>query len=74
MTTALNEFFEGKWVAPVWNPAPEIQHCIKCHGPETPVQKARAWNQQGHMDCLMCHTDHTSLIGLDGQTGPAHSA
>ena len=60
VTTALNEFFEGKWVAPVWNPSPEIQHYIKCHGPDTPAQKARKWNQQGHMECLMCHTDHTA--------------
>ena len=59
-TTALNEFFDGKWVAPVWSPSPEIQHCIKCHGPDIPTQKARKWNQQGHMECLMCHEDHTA--------------
>jgi hypothetical protein len=60
VATALNEFFDGKWVPPVWNPSPEIQHCIKCHGPGTPTQKARKWNQQGHMECLMCHADHTA--------------
>jgi len=59
VTTALNEFFDGKWVAPVWNPSPEVQHCIKCHGPSSPAQPARKWNQQGHMECLMCHADHT---------------
>jgi hypothetical protein len=60
VTLALNEFFDGKWVAPVWKPSPEIEHCIKCHGPEVPTQKVRKWNQQGHMECLMCHTDHTA--------------
>jgi len=60
VTTALNEFFEGKWVAPVWLPSKEIEHCIGCHGPGTPAQKPRRWNQQGHMDCLMCHEDHTA--------------
>ena len=60
VTTALNEFFDGKWVAPVWNPSPEAAHCVKCHGPTTPTQKARRWNQQGHMECLMCHEDHTA--------------
>jgi hypothetical protein len=60
VTTALNEFFDGKWVAPAWKPSDEITHCIKCHGPSTPTQKARKWNQQGHMECLMCHADHTA--------------
>jgi hypothetical protein len=35
------------------------ERCARCHGPDTPTQKAKRWNQQGHMDCLMCHTDHT---------------
>jgi len=60
VATPLNGFFDGKWVTPVWNPSPQIQHCIKSHGPETRTQKARKWNQQGHMECLMCHTDHTA--------------
>jgi hypothetical protein len=60
VTTALNEFHEGKWVAPVWEPSDDVMHCIKCHGPDAATQKARRWNQQGHMDCLMCHTDHTT--------------
>jgi len=33
---------------------------VKCHGPDTATQKARKWNQQGHMDCRMCHDDHTA--------------
>lgn len=60
VTTAMNEFFEGKWVAPVWQPSKGIEHCIGCHGPGTPEKKPRRWNQQGHMECLMCHTDHTA--------------
>jgi hypothetical protein len=59
VTLALNEYFAGAWVAPVWKPSPEVEHCVKCHGPDTAVQKARKWNQQGHMDCLACHDDHT---------------
>jgi hypothetical protein len=39
VTTALNEFFDGKWVAPVWQPSKGIEHCIGCHGPGTPTQK-----------------------------------
>ena len=60
VTGALNEYFAGNWVPPVWKPSPEVEHCVKCHGPDTATQKARKWNQQGHMDCLMCHTDHTA--------------
>jgi hypothetical protein len=60
VTTALNEFFDGKWVAPAWQPSQQIEHCIGCHGPGTPTQKPRRWNQQGHMECLMCHDDHTA--------------
>jgi anaerobic selenocysteine-containing dehydrogenase len=26
---------------------------------QVPAQKAMNWNQQGHMDCVMCHGDHT---------------
>jgi hypothetical protein len=60
VTLALNEYFAGKWVAPAWKPAPEIEHCVKCHGPDTAAQPARKWTQQGHMGCLDCHTDHTA--------------
>jgi hypothetical protein len=60
VTQQLNEFFEGKWTPPVWVPSKETEHCVRCHGPDTPTQKAKRWNQQGHMDCLLCHTDHTA--------------
>jgi len=60
VTLALNEYFAGKWVAPAWKPSDQIAHCVKCHGPGTETQKARRWNQQGHNECLMCHTDHTA--------------
>jgi len=59
VTLALNEFFDGKWKPPVWKPAKGVEHCVSCHGPDVPPQKAMSWNQQGHMDCVMCHTDHT---------------
>ncbi len=39
--------------------AAKIERCIGCHGPGTPAQKPRRWNQQGHMECLMCHEDRT---------------
>lgn len=60
VTLALNDFFAGTWVAPAWNPSDEIAHCVSCHGPATATKKARRWNQQGHMECVMCHEDHTS--------------
>jgi hypothetical protein len=60
VTMALNEFFAGTWVAPAWQPSEGTAHCVKCHGPDTKTQKARKWNQQGHNECLMCHTDHTA--------------
>jgi Putative redox-active protein (C_GCAxxG_C_C) len=61
VTLALNEFFDGKWKPPVWKPDKEVWHCVGCHGPDAALapQKAMNWNQQGHMDCLMCHADHT---------------
>jgi hypothetical protein len=59
VTLALNEFFAGKWVAPSWSPSDETQHCVGCHGPATETKKAFRWNQQGHMECLSCHEDHT---------------
>ncbi|UCG72859.1 MAG: C_GCAxxG_C_C family protein [Chromatiales bacterium] len=60
VTLALNEFFKGEWVAPAWKPSEEISHCVMCHGPSTATKKAPRWNQQGHMECLMCHRDHTT--------------
>jgi len=59
---ALNEYFDGTWTPPVWKPSGEVEHCVSCHGPDTAKQKAMKWNQQGHMDCVMCHTDHTKLM------------
>jgi Putative redox-active protein (C_GCAxxG_C_C) len=59
VTHYLNEFFEGKWTPAVWTPSPETEHCVRCHGPDTATHRADMWDQQGHMECLMCHTDHT---------------
>ncbi|MCU0975220.1 MAG: C-GCAxxG-C-C family protein [Steroidobacteraceae bacterium] len=59
VTTALNEYSAGKWVPPVWKPSSETAHCAHCHGPDYGEQKAKQWNQQGHMECMLCHTDHT---------------
>jgi hypothetical protein len=58
-TLALNEYFAGKWTPPVWKPSKGIEHCISCHGPDTMEHSDGMNNQQGHMECLMCHTDHT---------------
>ena len=65
VTLALNEYFDGKWKPPVWKPAKEIWHCVGCHGPDAALapQKAMKWNQQGHMECVMCHADHTKAAG-----------
>ena len=60
VTLALNEYFAGNWVAPTWEPSEQIRHCVGCHGPATGAKKARRWNQQGHMECMMCHEDHTA--------------
>jgi hypothetical protein len=58
-TKALNEYFAGNWQPPVWKPAKEIEHCVRCHGPDTMWQTGEGMNhQQGHMDCLLCHEDH----------------
>ena len=57
---ALNEYFAGKWTPPHWTPSEKIEHCIECHGPDTMWQDTDGMNhQQGHMECLMCHDDHT---------------
>jgi hypothetical protein len=58
-TKALNEYFEGKWTPPSWKPSKEISHCVQCHGPEQRGYTDGMNHQQGHMECLMCHTDHT---------------
>lgn len=59
-TTALNEYFGGKWTPPAWKPSKEIEHCLGCHGPDNMEQSTEGMNnQQGHMECLMCHADHT---------------
>ncbi len=58
-TLALNEYFAGKWTPPVWKPSEEIKHCISCHGPDKMEHTDGPNNQQGHMECLMCHGDHT---------------
>jgi anaerobic selenocysteine-containing dehydrogenase len=29
---------------------------------QVPAQKAMNWNQQGHVDCVMCHGDHTEAV------------
>jgi len=56
----LNEYFEGKWKPVKWTPSDKIAHCVQCHGPETFPDYTDGMNQQqGHMECLLCHTDHT---------------
>jgi hypothetical protein len=43
-----------------WTPSENIAHCVQCHGPETFPEYTDGMNQQqGHMECLLCHTDHT---------------
>jgi hypothetical protein len=59
VTLALNEYFDGKWLPPLWEPSAATAHCVSCHGPSSPKQTAMNWNQQGHMECGMCHADHT---------------
>jgi hypothetical protein len=57
---AMNEYFAGRWTPPRWEPSEGIQHCIDCHGPDDMWHSKPSLNhQQGHMECLMCHTDHT---------------
>ena len=56
----LNEYFDGNWKPVKWTPSENIAHCIQCHGPETFPDYTDGMNQQqGHMECLLCHTDHT---------------
>ena len=60
-TLALNEYFDGKWTPPVWKPSKGIEHCLGCHGPDNMEQSTEGMNnQQGHLECLMCHADHTA--------------
>ncbi|HOD36209.1 MAG TPA: C-GCAxxG-C-C family protein [Syntrophales bacterium] len=62
-TRALNEYFDGKWTPPVWRPSKQIEHCLQCHGPENFEQTTSGMNnQQGHMECLMCHVDHVKGV------------
>ena len=60
-TMGLNEYFGGRWTPPAWKPSKQIEHCIECHSPDTMGQTLDGMNnQQGHMECLMCHDDHTT--------------
>ena len=62
VTSALNEYFDGKWTPPAWKPSKQIEHCVQCHGPDDMWHTKESMNmQQGHMDCLLCHTDHTKM-------------
>jgi hypothetical protein len=58
--TISNEYFDGKWKPVKWTPSEKIAHCVQCHGPETFPDYTDGMNQQqGHMECLLCHADHT---------------
>ena len=60
-TMALNDYFDGKWTPPAWKPSKGIEHCLQCHGPDDPEHSTDGMNnQQGHMECLLCHGDHTT--------------
>jgi hypothetical protein len=61
-TKYLNEYFDGKWTPPLWEPSKDIEHCVTCHGPADMSHSKDGMNQQqGHMECLMCHDDHTKV-------------
>ena len=47
VTLALNEYFAGNWVAPVWKPSAEVEHCVKCHGPDTPTRRRASETSRG---------------------------
>ena len=67
---AMNEYFAGNWTPPKWEPSAEIKHCVECHGPDDMWHTAPSLNhQQGHMECLMCHTDHTLTDPPAGNAG-----
>jgi hypothetical protein len=45
----------------VWKPSEGIEHCVGCHGPDDMEHSSDSMNnQQGHLECLMCHSDHTA--------------
>jgi hypothetical protein len=57
---AMNEYFAGRWTPPRWEPSDGIRHCVECHGPDDMWHTKPSLNhQQGHMECLICHPDHT---------------
>jgi len=56
----LNKYFAGEWTPPKWQPSKETAHCVGCHGPDDIWHNLDGSNnQQGHMECLLCHGDHT---------------
>jgi hypothetical protein len=60
VTHYLNEYFDGKWKPTKWTPSEQTAYCISCHGPEAYPDYSSGMNhQQGHMECLLCHKDHT---------------
>ena len=60
---AMNEYFAGRWTPPRWEPSEGIRHCIECHGPDDMWHTKPSLNhQQGHMECMMCHADHTKEV------------
>lgn len=57
----LNKYFAGEWQPPKWKPSKETAHCVACHGPDDMFHSLNGTNnQQGHMECLLCHGDHTA--------------
>ena len=59
VTLAMNEYFAGNWTPPQWEPSEQIKHCVSCHGPDDMWHTKGRKSQQGHMECLLCHGDHT---------------
>jgi hypothetical protein len=50
-----------RWKPAKWEPSKAITSCIECHSPEEfPNYKDGMNHQQGHMECLPCHVDHTT--------------
>ncbi|MGI9316546.1 MAG: C-GCAxxG-C-C family (seleno)protein [bacterium] len=60
-TKALNEYFAGEWTPPTaWKPSDEIRHCVACHSPDDTFHTSTSRDsQQGRMECVLCHDDHT---------------
>ncbi|MGI9294533.1 MAG: C-GCAxxG-C-C family (seleno)protein [Pseudomonadales bacterium] len=59
-TQALNEYFAGTWTPAAWKPSKETEHCVTCHGPDDMFHTFESKDsQQGHMECHLCHDDHT---------------